>query len=86
MLDVVAVNLVPNRLHHTLEFGWFNTPWVDVAPTPVCKRGYEDAGPGTIDVAPNRKVLVSKLTGRAFSRDYFPIFVCFKSFGWGGTG
>ena len=86
MLDVVAVHFVPNRLQRTLEFGWFDTPWVDVAPTPVRKRRYEDAGPGTIDVAPKRKVLVSKLTGGTFSRNYFPILGCFKSFRWGGTG
>ena len=86
MLDIVVVHFVPNWLQCTLEFSWFNTPWVNMAPTPVCKRRYEDAGPGTINVAPKWKVLVSKLTGGTFSRNYFPILVCFKLFRWGGTG
>ena len=85
MLDVVAVHLVPNQLHRTLEFSWFNTPWVDMAPTPVHKWRYEDAGPGTIVMAPRWKVLVSKLMVGTFSQGYFPILVHFKSFGWGGT-
>ena len=67
MLDFVAVNLIPNQLHHLLEFGWLNTPWVYVTPTPVHKGRYVDATPGISVLASRWKVLVIKLTARTFS-------------------
>ena len=37
MLNFVVVNFIPNQLHCILQFGWLNTPGVNMAPTPVHK-------------------------------------------------
>ena len=87
MLDSVAVNHIPNWLHHILEFSRVNTSWVNMAPPPVHKQRYVDAAEGIADVGPIWKVFVSKLLARTFFwRDFCPLLLHLKPFGWGGTG